>query len=98
MNVVSYLKVDIYNLMQCKRPQSLAVTQCFEICREFYGIDDSFPVSQLLVRSFHGKKRNIYLVSKAVKDVMEMVYDSHKVSSYQFPLCLHTLVIEAKLY
>jgi len=47
--------------------------------KEFYGIDDSFPVSQLLVRSFHGKKRNIYLVSKAVKDVMETVDDSHKV-------------------
>lgn len=98
---VSQLKVDIYNLIQCTRPQSLAVTQSFDIYREFYGIDDSFPVSQLLVRSLHGKKRNIYLVSKAVKDVMEMVDDSHKVSLYQLlplSLTLFTLLIETKLY
>ncbi|PFX21833.1 tRNA (cytosine(34)-C(5))-methyltransferase-like [Stylophora pistillata] len=47
--------------------------------KEFYDIDDAFPVDQLLVRSVGGKKRNIYLVSKAVKDVMEMVTDEHKV-------------------
>ncbi|XP_015759001.1 PREDICTED: tRNA (cytosine(34)-C(5))-methyltransferase-like [Acropora digitifera] len=58
---------------------SSSMMQSFDIYREFYGIDDSFPVSQLLVRSLHGKKRNIYLVSKAVKDVMETVDDSHKV-------------------
>ena len=49
------------------------------IHRAFYGIDERFPADQLLVRSFGGKKRNIYLVSKAVKDVMEMIDDSHKV-------------------
>lgn len=47
--------------------------------KEFYDIDDAFPADQLLVRSVGGKKRNIYLVSKAVKDVMEMVTDEHKV-------------------
>jgi len=49
------------------------------LIKEFYGIDESFPASQLLVRSVGGKKRNVYLVSKAVKDVMEMVDDNHKV-------------------
>ncbi|XP_068700887.1 RNA cytosine-C(5)-methyltransferase NSUN2-like isoform X1 [Montipora foliosa] len=47
--------------------------------KEFYGINDSFPVSQLFVRSVFGKKRNVYLVSKAVKDVMGMVDNNHKV-------------------
>ena len=56
----------------------LSDTSCV-IFREFYGIDESFPASQLLVRSVGGKKRNVYLVSKAVKDVMEMVDDNHKV-------------------
>lgn len=32
-----------------------------------------------MVRSVAGKKRNIYLVSKAVKEVMEMIDDNHKV-------------------
>lgn len=49
------------------------------LIKAFYGIDERFPADQLLVRSFGGKKRNIYLVSKAVKDVMEMIDDSHKV-------------------
>lgn len=47
--------------------------------RKFYGIDDSFPADQLLVRSVGGKKRNIYLVSKTVKDVMKLIDDNHKV-------------------
>ncbi|CAH3020936.1 unnamed protein product [Porites evermanni] len=49
------------------------------LIKAFYGIDERFPANQLLVRSFGGKKRNIYLVSKAVKDVMETIDDSHKV-------------------
>ena len=32
------------------------------------------------MRSHGGKKRNVYLVSKAVKDVMELVDENHKVS------------------
>lgn len=47
--------------------------------RKFYGIDDNFPADQLLVRSVGGKKRNIYLVSKTVKDAMDLIDDNHKV-------------------
>ena len=47
--------------------------------RKFYGIDGNFPADQLLVRSVGGKKRNIYLVSKTVKDVMDLIDDNHKV-------------------
>ena len=39
-----------------------------------------------MVRSVAGKKRNIYLVSKAVKEVMELIDENHKVcriTSYQ---------------
>ncbi|KAJ7381448.1 tRNA (cytosine(34)-C(5))-methyltransferase [Desmophyllum pertusum] len=53
--------------------------QHWPLIKEFYGIDESFPNNQLMVRSVGGKKRNIYLVSKAVKDVMEMIDDNHKV-------------------
>ncbi|KAL9976465.1 hypothetical protein ACROYT_G013772 [Oculina patagonica] len=49
------------------------------LIKKFYGIDECFPANQLMVRSVAGKKRNIYLVSKAVKEVMEMIDDNHKV-------------------
>ena len=46
------------------------------------------------MRSVAGKKRNIYLVSKAVKEVMGMIDDSHKVC------CIHriTLISSMKVW
>lgn len=38
--------------------------------RDYYGIDTSFNSAHLLTRCQTGKKRNIYFVSKAVKDVL----------------------------
>ena len=38
-------------------------------CRTYYGLPDSFPLDQLLTRTYTGKKRNIYLASKLVKEL-----------------------------
>jgi hypothetical protein len=43
---------------------------CF-ICSDFYGIDEDFPVDQMLIRSLEGKKRNLYFTSKLIKDLIK---------------------------
>jgi len=47
--------------------------------RDTYKIDSSFDPKQLMARCVVGKKRNIYLVSKAVKDVLTENEDRIKV-------------------
>ncbi|XP_064466937.1 RNA cytosine C(5)-methyltransferase NSUN2-like isoform X2 [Ornithodoros turicata] len=47
--------------------------------RDFYKIDVSFPSTQLLGRCQQENKRNIYLVSKAVKNIIETNSDKIKV-------------------
>ena len=39
--------------------------------REFYGFDDEFDVSHLMVRCREGKKRNVYFVSSLIKTIIE---------------------------
>lgn len=41
------------------------------LCRPYYGLGDEFPRSQLLTRSVAGKKRNIYLTSSLVKELLQ---------------------------
>lgn len=43
----------------------------WEPIKKFYDVSDDFPNSQLMIRCATGKKRNIYLVSKAVKSVTQ---------------------------
>ena len=37
--------------------------------RTYYGLSDEFPLDQLLARTRVGKKRNLYLASKLVKEL-----------------------------
>ena len=46
------------------------MTHCF-VRREFYGFDDTFDVSHLMVRCREGKKRNVYFVSSLIKTIIE---------------------------
>lgn len=39
--------------------------------KEFYGLKEDFDASCLLTRCHVGKKKNIYMVSKTVKDVVQ---------------------------
>ena len=41
------------------------------VCRPYYGLGEEFPSSQLLTRSVAGKKRNIYLTSALVKELLQ---------------------------
>ena len=41
------------------------------VFRQYYGLGDAFPSSQLLTRSVGGKKRNIYLTSRLVKELLQ---------------------------
>ncbi len=50
------------------------------VFREYYGVDE-FPINQLMVRSTEGKKRNLYFVSKSVKQLVEGNADRIKVHS-----------------
>ncbi|CAG8485723.1 12913_t:CDS:10 [Acaulospora morrowiae] len=45
--------------------------QDIPIIREYYGLSEEFPIGQLLVRSTNEKNKTIYLVSEAVKRVLE---------------------------
>ena len=46
------------------------LTTHFLVCRKFFGINDQFDPTQLMVRSNEGeKKRNIYLSSKSIRNV-----------------------------
>ncbi|XP_071814211.1 RNA cytosine-C(5)-methyltransferase NSUN2-like [Apostichopus japonicus] len=38
--------------------------------KKFYKIDDAFPITQMLTRSFGGKKRNLYYTNKRVKQII----------------------------
>ncbi|XP_031561431.1 RNA cytosine-C(5)-methyltransferase NSUN2-like [Actinia tenebrosa] len=51
----------------------------WQAIKEYFGIEASFPSDQLLVRSVGGKKRNIYIVSKLVKQVLECANDNLKI-------------------
>ena len=42
----------------------------YTLCRPYYGLADNFPCTQLLTRSVAGKKRNIYLTSALVKELL----------------------------
>lgn len=39
------------------------------ICRSYYGLPEGFPLEQLLTRTRTGKKKNLYLSSKLVKEL-----------------------------
>ncbi|XP_022108755.1 tRNA (cytosine(34)-C(5))-methyltransferase-like [Acanthaster planci] len=39
--------------------------------KDFYAIDDKFPITQLLTRCHGGKKRNLYLVNEGIKSILE---------------------------
>nr|XP_054748162.1 RNA cytosine-C(5)-methyltransferase NSUN2-like [Lytechinus pictus] len=39
--------------------------------KQFYDMEDSFPITQLLTRCYVGKKRNIYLTNKLIKGILE---------------------------
>lgn len=52
----------------------------FLMSREFFGISEEFPFSQLMVRCDSGKKRNIYFVSPVIKDLVMQNEDRFKVS------------------
>lgn len=41
----------------------------FVLVRPYFGLPESFPSNQLLVRTYTGKKRNIYLASRLVKEL-----------------------------
>ena len=41
------------------------------VFRSYYGLGDAFPSSQLLTRSVAGKKRNVYLTSRLVKELLQ---------------------------
>ncbi|XP_071042967.1 RNA cytosine-C(5)-methyltransferase NSUN2 isoform X2 [Parasteatoda tepidariorum] len=52
--------------------------EIFPKIKEFYNLKD-FPSSQLLSRCKEGKKRNLYLTSKIVKNIMENNLDTFKI-------------------
>lgn len=43
---------------------------CMSSIRPYYGLSDTFPSNQLLTRTMTGKKRNIYLTSALVRDLL----------------------------
>ena len=55
-------------------------THCYLSHRPYYGLPDGFPLDQLLTRTRIGKKRNIYLASKLVKELTRRNEFSVKVS------------------
>ncbi|CAI7989852.1 RNA cytosine C(5)-methyltransferase NSUN2 [Geodia barretti] len=42
-----------------------------QLIQSYYGLGDAFPSSQLLTRSVAGKKRNVYLTSRLVKELLQ---------------------------
>ncbi|XP_070575607.1 RNA cytosine-C(5)-methyltransferase NSUN2-like isoform X2 [Ptychodera flava] len=53
--------------------------QLWPLMKEFYKIPDSFPHTQLLTRCETGKKRTVYLVNKAIKDIITNNHDKLKI-------------------
>ncbi|XP_071785595.1 RNA cytosine-C(5)-methyltransferase NSUN2-like [Asterias amurensis] len=51
----------------------------WEQIKSFYSVDDSFPVTLLLTRCHGGKKRNLYMVNKSIKSILENNEDKIKV-------------------
>ena len=50
------------------------------IChRDYYGVDE-FPVDQMMVRSAEGKRRNLYFVSKSIRQLVEQNSERIKVT------------------
>lgn len=47
--------------------------------KEFYKLDDAFPIKQLLTRSIGGKKRNLYFTNEKVKSIIQSNQDKLKV-------------------
>jgi hypothetical protein len=54
--------------------------------REYYGIKDSFPYKQLVHRCTVGKKRNIYLLTEAAKQIITDNDKSIRVSLLLFTI------------
>ena len=64
--------------------------------REYYGFDQDFPHQQMLTRSETGKKRNLYFVSRLVRELTIVNECTVKVISILLlqptsKVCIHTL-------
>lgn len=81
--------------------------EIWKAVRDFFKVDSSFPNLQLLGRCQQENKRNIYLVSKAVKNIIETNGDKIKVgtainakkSNFQKRLrvmCIHLFLLPFK--
>lgn len=53
------------------------------ICRKFYALDPSFPKMNLLTRTTEGKKRQLYMVSKELRNVLVNNSERMKVRTVQ---------------
>ena len=63
------------------------------ICSKFYGVEDNFAHTQLLTRSHVGKKRNLYLVNNAMKQILQTNEDYLKVRPKQHVSSRHINVV-----
>lgn len=54
----------------CESPCDPNVTLILKKSREYFGFQQDFPVGQLLTRSETGKKRNVYLASRLVRELV----------------------------
>ena len=70
---------------------------CNHCPRPYYGLGDDFPCGQLLTRSVTGKKRNIYLTSQLVKELLHRNELHVKVRVYTCT-CLHVCTASAFRY
>ncbi|ETE62867.1 tRNA (cytosine(34)-C(5))-methyltransferase [Ophiophagus hannah] len=62
-------------IMQDAKDGETSVTESVEnkkdgVCGNFYALDPSFPKMNLLTRTQEGKKRQVYMVSKEIRDVL----------------------------
>ena len=64
-----------YLQSNCMKAHSITHQHCYPLFvwlpfRPYYGLPDNFPSDQLLTRSVTGKKRNLYLASRLVKEIL----------------------------
>jgi hypothetical protein len=57
-------------VLQVRPGALLGCKQCYFVDRKFYALDPSFPRMNLLTRTTEGKKRQLYMVSKELRNVL----------------------------
>lgn len=65
--------------------KSLCVNNTVSVCRKFYALAPSFPRMNLLTRTTEGKKRQLYMVSKELRNVLLNNSEKMKVPAAQTP-------------